>query len=173
MRLWSSVSNGKFGLDQEQTMRTIVITHGVGDWRALVREVQNTGEPIALAMDGEVCGFLLPPQEIQRLATYYASQEQRQARQEVFERVEELPTYLDLLRADPTLVPVVDGQPLEFLTMMNSSFVDAQQLYQFRHPTTHETYLYWSKELQEAIGRPFARVELIPARPKDYVQGRP
>ncbi len=86
---------------------------------------------------------------------------------------EDLPNYLDLLRADPSLVPVEDGERLEFLTMMNSSYVDPQQLYQFRHPRTRQIYLYRAEELQQAIGRKFARVEFIPVHPRNYVEGRP
>lgn len=51
-----------------------------------------------------------------------------------------LRTYLELLRDDPTLLPTVDGERLAFLTMMNSSFVDPEQIYQFRHPQTREIY---------------------------------
>src|SRR5262249_50186055 len=81
-------------------------------------------------------------------------------------------TYLELLRDDPTLVPLVDGQPLEFLTMMNSSYVDPEQIYQFKHPNTRHVYIYRAGELQQAIGRRFSRVDFIPPRPKDFVEGK-
>jgi hypothetical protein len=53
---------------------------------------------------------------------------------------------------------------------MNSSFIDPQQIYQFRHPTTREIYLYRADELRQAIGRWFSNIDFIPARPKDFVE---
>ena len=73
---------------------------------------------------------------------------------------------------DPTLVPIVDGQPLEFMTMMNSSHINPEQIYQFKHPGTRRMYVYHASELQQAIGRWFANVDFIPDRPKDFVEGR-
>jgi hypothetical protein len=134
--------------------------------------VQSTGVPIMLTVDGVICGILLPPQEASHVAMHYDVRQQRRAQAKSSKPFEELPNYLDLLRADPSLVPAVDGQALEFLTMMNSSFVDPQQLYQFRHPHTLQIYVYRAEELKQAIGRAFARVEFIPARPKDYVEGK-
>ena len=153
-------------------MKTLSLTDGIDDWRKIIQEVQSTGAPIALTIDGTVCGVLLPLEEATRAVRHYAAQEQLRAQDAAVTPVEELPTYLDLLRADPALVPVADGQPLEFMTMMNSSYIDPQQLYQFRHPLTHHLYIYRAQELQQAIGRTFARVEFIPARPKDYVEGK-
>jgi hypothetical protein len=153
-------------------MKTISLTDGTSDWRTIVQEVQRTGAPVALTINSAVCGILLPPEEATHVVAHYLAQERRQARDSVATPFEELPTYLDMLRADPSLVPVLDGQPLEFLTMMNSSYVDPQQLYQFQHPKTHQIYIYRAQELQQAIGRAFVRVEFIPARPKDYVEGK-
>jgi hypothetical protein len=48
---------------------------------------------------------------------------------------------------------------------------DWQQIYQFRHPKTRHIYIYRASELQQAIGRTFSRVEFIPQRPKDFVEG--
>jgi hypothetical protein len=152
-------------------MNTISLTDATNDWRAIVGDVETTGSPVALTIDGIECGILLPSSEAAHIVTHYSIQEQRQVRAETARSVEELPTYLDLLRADPSLAPVVDGQPLEFLTMMNSSYVDPQQIYQFRHPQTRQIYLYRSEELQQALGRKFARVEFIPIHPKEYVEG--
>jgi hypothetical protein len=153
-------------------MKTVSLTDVTNDWRVIMQEIQHTGAPVALTLDGAVCGILLPPPEATHVVTHYAVVEQRRAQAKSAKPVAELPTYLDLLRADSSLVPVVDGQPLEFLTMMNSSYVDAQQIYQFRHPQTRQLYLYRTDELRQAIGRTFARVEFIPARPKDYVEGK-
>ena len=153
-------------------MKTISLTDDTSDWRTIVQEVQSTGAPVALTINGGVCGILLPPEEVTHVVAHYLAQEQRQAQAESAKPFEELPTYLDLLRADPSLVPVVDGQPLEFLTMMNSSYVDPQQIYQFRHPKTLHIYIYRASELQQVIGRAFSRVEFIPQRPKDFVEGK-
>ncbi|MFL5805345.1 MAG: hypothetical protein ACJ8CR_26840 [Roseiflexaceae bacterium] len=154
-------------------MKTLSLTDATNDWRMIAQEIQNTGAPVALTIDGAVCGILLPPQEAARIVAHYIAQEQRRERNESARPFEDLPNYLDLLRADPSLVPVEDGERLEFLTMMNSSYVDPQQLYQFRHPRTRQIYLYRAEELQQAIGRTFVRVEFIPAHPKDYVEGKP
>ena len=153
-------------------MKTIALTDTSNDWRAIVQEVRATGTPVALVIDGSACGILLPSDEAAHIVTHYAVQERRRGQAESGRPPEELPTYLDLLRADPSAVPNVDGQPLEFLTMMNSSYTDPQQLYQFRHPRTHQIYVYRASELQRAIGRTFARVEFIPQHPKAYVEGK-
>lgn len=153
-------------------MKTLSLNNATADWRTLMQNIQQTGAPVVLTFDGTVCGILLPPDEAASMLAYYSLQEQRRTWDETARPFEELPTYLDLLRADSSLVPVVDGTPLEFLTMMNSSYVDPQQLYQFRHPQTRQTYIYRAKELQQAIGQRFARVEFIPAHPKDYVEGK-
>ncbi|MBV9791901.1 MAG: sensor histidine kinase KdpD [Chloroflexi bacterium] len=83
-----------------------------------------------------------------------------------------LPTYLELLIDDPTLVPIVEGYALRFVTMMNSSFVDAQQIYMFQHPGTGAMYTYRAAELGAAIGRAFAPTDFIPPHPAHYVQER-
>jgi hypothetical protein len=153
-------------------MKTISLTDGTSDWHAIVQEVQSTGVPAALTIGGAICGVLLPPGEAIHVLRHYSAQEQHRALAQSVQPLDEQPDYLDLLRADRSLVPMLDGQPLEFVTMMNSSFVDPQQLYQFRHPRTHQIYVYRAEELKQAIGRTFARVEFIPARPKDYVEGK-
>jgi hypothetical protein len=162
-----------YRLAQERTMKTISLTDATNDWRTIVQEVRHTGAPVALTIDGAAVGILLPPHEASQIVRHYTGQEQRRAQNESAKPFEDLPNYLDLLRADPSLVPVVDGEPLEFLTMMNSSYIDPQQLYQFRHPRTRQIYIYRAAELQQAIGRKFARVEFIPAHPKDYVDSKP
>jgi hypothetical protein len=154
-------------------MKTLSLTDTANDWRTIVQEIQNIGAPVALTIDGAVCGILLPPQEAAHIVIHYTVQEQRRQNRESARPFEDLPNYLDLLRADPALVPVEDGEPLEFLTMMNSSYIDPQQIYQFRHPRTRQIYLYRAEELQQAIGRTFVRVEFIPAHPKDYVADKP
>jgi hypothetical protein len=152
-------------------MKTVSLTDFTGDWQAVVGDVQQTGEPIALELNGLVCGLLLPTQEALRLAARYAPPPPVQA-SPVTAPSDGSRNYLEMLRDDPTLVPVVDGQPLEFLTMMNSSYVDPQQIYQFRHPATRHIYLYRASELQQAIGRTFVSVDFIPQRPKDFVEGK-
>jgi len=153
-------------------MKTLSLTDFAGDWLAVVAEVQHSGEPIALELDGMMCGLLLPVQEALRLAARYAKPAPLPAGQVAAPADDASRNYLELLRDDSTLVPVVDGQRLEFVTMMNSSYVDPEQIYQFRHPTTRHTYLYRASELQQAIGRAFSRVEFIPQRPKDFVENR-
>jgi hypothetical protein len=151
-------------------MKTIALTSFDGDWPAIVGEVQHRGEVIALELDGTLCGLLLPTHEALLLARRFAPPEPEASHELVAPDVAR--NYLELLRDDPALVPVVDGRPLEFVTMMNSSYVDPQQIYQFRHPTTRQIYVYRASELQQAIGRVFARVEFIPQRPKDFVDGK-
>ena len=152
-------------------MKTISLADFTGDWQAIVGEVQHTGEPIVLELDGLACGLLLPAQEALRLAARYAPPPPAEA-SEVTPSPDVARTYLELLRDDPTLVPVMDGQPLEFITMMNSSYVDPEQIYQFRQPKTRHIYVYRASELQQAIGRTFSRVEFIPQHPKDFVEGK-
>ena len=152
-------------------MKTLSLTDFTGDWQAVVGEVQQMSEPIALELNGTLCGLLLPTQEALRLAARYAPPPSVEVSE--LTAPPDIPrTYLELLRDDPTLVPVVDGQPLEFLTMMNSSYVDPQQIYQFRHPKTRHIYIYRASELQQAVGRAFSRVEFIPQRPRDFVEGK-
>jgi hypothetical protein len=151
-------------------MKTIALTSFNGDWRAIVADVQRTGEVVALDLDDTLCGLLLPASEAGPLARRFAPREPEALRQ--MAPPDTMQNYLELLRDDPTLVAIVDGQPLEFVTLMNSSYVDPQQIYQFRHPRTRHLYLYRASELQQAIGRVFARVEFIPQRPKDFVDGR-
>ena len=150
-------------------MKTLSLTNGADDWRSIVAAVQQTGEPIGLELEGVLCGLLLPIQEALRLAARYAPPP---ALPDHTAPTATARTYLELLRDDPTLVPTIDGQPLEFLTMMNSSYVDPQQIYQFRHPKTRHIYIYRASELQLAIGRTFSRVEFIPQHPKDFVEGK-
>jgi hypothetical protein len=155
---------------KELGVKTIALTSFTGDWRTVVEEVQQTREVVALELDGTVYGFLLPSYEALPLVRHFAPAEP------------EVPlaapapdlagNYLELLRDDPTLVPVVEGQPLEFITMMNSGYIEPEQLYQFRHPRTRHMYVYRASELQQAIGRTFSRVEFIPQRPKDFVEGK-
>jgi hypothetical protein len=153
-------------------MKTLSLTDFPGNWQAVVGEVQHTGEPIALELEGMMCGLLLPVQEALRLAARYAPPASVPTGQVAAPADDASRNYLELLRDDPTLVPVVDGRPLEFVTMMNSSYVDPEQLYQFRNPTTRQVFVYRASELQQAIGRTFSRVEFIPQRPKDFVEGR-
>jgi hypothetical protein len=157
---------------KEQTVKTIELTTHSGDWRPVVEQVQSSGEAVTLTLDGMVCGLLLPTQEAHRLIARYAPAVPRAVSGEVPAQPFGPQNYLEMLRDDPTLVPVVDGQPLEFVTMMNSSYVDPEQLYQFRHPTTHQIYVYRASELQQAIGRTFVNVDFIPVRPKDFVEGK-
>jgi hypothetical protein len=79
------------------------------------------------------------------------------------------PNYLELLPDDPSLVPVVEGQPLRFVTMM-MSFVDPQQFNSFENPVTGQVYMDGADELMQAIGRRFSRVEFIPDRPWECVR---
>lgn len=153
-------------------MNTIALESFTGDWRAAAATVQHTGEPIALTLDGVLCGMLLPEHEARRMAQHYTPSPPRVAPSSAPAGLDNSRDYLELLRDDPTLVPVVDGLPLEFVTMMNSSYVDPQQIYQFRHPTTHEIYVYRADELRKAIGRWFSNVDFIPARPRDFVEGK-
>src|SRR6185437_5081452 len=53
-------------------MKKLSLTDFTGDWQAVVGEVQRTGEPIALELDGTLCGLLLPTQEALRLAARHA-----------------------------------------------------------------------------------------------------
>ena len=151
-------------------MKTIALSSFDGDWRAAVRELRRTGEVVGLELDGVLCGVLLPAHEALALARHYAPPAQAAPHEPA--APDAVRNYLELLRDDPALVPAVDGQPLEFVTMMNSSYVDPQQIYQFRHPATRQLYLYRASELQQAIGRAFVRVEFIPQRPKDFVDGK-
>ena len=132
--------------------------------------MQQTDAGVALVLGGAVCGVLLPAHDAARLIRYLTLREQPELNSDAVAGAE-LNNYLELLRDDPTRVPVVDGLPLEFVTM-NSSYVDPQPIYQFRHPRTLHTYLYHASELQEAIGRIFSRVEFIPTGPKDFVDGK-
>ena len=116
-------------------MKTIALNSFDGDWRAIVGEVQRLGEVVALELDGTLCGLLLPTHEVLPLARRFAPPEPEAPREIV--PPDAARNYRELLRDDSTLVPVVDGQPLEFVTLMNSSYVAPQQMYQFRHPSTH------------------------------------
>ncbi|MEO7909081.1 MAG: hypothetical protein ABIV47_05470 [Roseiflexaceae bacterium] len=152
-------------------MKTIELADQAGDWQAIIAAIETSGDPVALAMHGTLCGILLPTQEAHRAITRYTP-----AAAHVSNPLPSGPSnvrdYLHLLRDDPTLVPVVDGQPLEFVTMMNSSYINPEQIYQFKHPTTRRIMIYRASELREAIGRWFSNVDFIPARPKDFVEGK-
>jgi len=154
-------------------MKTLSLSEFTGDWHAVVDQVQHSGEPIALELDGMMCGLLLPVQEALRMAVRYAGPAAVPAADFAAPADDASRNYLELLRDDPTLVPTADGQPLEFVTMMNSSYIDPEQIYQFRHPTNRQIYLYRASELQQAVGRTFSRVEFIPQRPKEFVETRP
>jgi len=58
------------------------------------------------------------------------------------------------------------------VTMMNSSYINPEQIYQFKHPATRRIYVYRAGELQQAIGRWFSNVDFIPAHPKNFVEGK-
>ncbi|MBK9713532.1 MAG: hypothetical protein IPO81_19860 [Kouleothrix sp.] len=153
-------------------MKTISLNDLPGDWRALVREVERAGDAVLLELDGAVCGALLPAREARRLAARFAPAEPDAAARQAATWQGPARNYLEMLRDDPALVPAVGGQPLEFVTMMNSSYIDPQQLYQFRHPKTGQIYVYRAGELQQAIGRAFVSVDRIPDHPKDFVAGK-
>lgn len=153
-------------------MNTIALETFTGDWRALVAGVEHSGEPAILTLDDAPCGLLLPAHIAARLAARYASAPAPTSAGAPPAAPTSAYNYLELLRDDPTLVPVVDGQPLEFVTMMNSSYIDPQQLYQFKHPLTRQIYMYRASELQQAIGRTFVSVDFVPAHPRDFVDGK-
>jgi len=152
-------------------MNTLALETFTGDWRAIVEAIGASGEPVALTLDGAPCGILLPALEARRSIARYAPAV-HQVPSPALSDPDNSRDYLQLLRDDPTLVPVVDGQPLEFMTMMNSSHINPEQIYQFRHPTTRRIYVYRASELQQAIGRWFSNVDFIPAHPKDFVERR-
>jgi hypothetical protein len=153
-------------------METIDLANYTGDWHAIVEAVQASGEPVVLAFDGMVCGLLLPTQDAHRVLAGYTGASTRRAPSQVPTGPDNSRDYLQLLRDDPTLVPVVEGQPLEFVTMMNSSYINPEQIYQFKHPETRRIYVYHASELQQAIGRWFSNVDFIPEHPKDFVEGK-
>ncbi|MFN8505277.1 hypothetical protein [Kouleothrix sp.] len=152
-------------------MRTIELAGDSIDWTAAVEAVSASGEPAVLTLHGVACGLLLPEHTARRLAARYAPAPPA-AHDTAVAWMGEARNYLELLRADPTMVPVVDGQPLEFVTMMNSSYIDPQQLYQFKHPVTRQIYIYRSGELQRAIGHTFVSVDFVPDNPKGFVEGK-
>ncbi|KPV49331.1 hypothetical protein SE17_33270 [Kouleothrix aurantiaca] len=143
-------------------MDMIDLAHPPADWRATVAALRASGKTVLLTLDGALCGMLIPQ----------AAPQPAPAAPEPARPAPALHTYLELLRDDATLVPLRNGQPLEFVTMMNSSYIDPQQLYQFRDPRTGEAFIYRAMELQQAIGRVFASVDFIPQRPKDFVSGK-
>ncbi len=152
-------------------MNTLALETFTGDWRTIVEAIETSGDPVALTLDGVLCGILLPALEARRVVARYTPAAP-QMPSPAPAGPDNSRDYLQLLRDDPTLVPMVDGQPLEFITMMNSSFVDPQQIYQFKHPVTRQIYIYRAAELQQAIGRWFSNVDFIPAHPKDFVEGK-
>jgi len=152
-------------------MNTLALETFTGDWHTIIEAVESSGDPVALTLDGTLCGILLPALEARRaLARYTAAAPQ--APRPAPTGPDTSRDYLQMLRDDPTLVPVVDGQPLEFMTMMNSSHINPEQIYQFKHPVTRQIHIYRASELQQAIGRWFSNVDFIPERPKDFVEGR-
>jgi hypothetical protein len=159
-------------VSEEQRMKMIDLASHTGDWHAIVEAVQASGEPVVLAFDGMVCGLLLPTQDAHRVLARYQGANTRPAPSPVLTGPDNSRDYLQLLRDDPTLVPVLDGQPLEFVTMMNSSYINPEQIYQFKHPITRQIHIYRASELQQAIGRWFSNVDFIPERPKDFVEGK-
>ena len=115
-------------------MKQLSLSDFTGDWHGIVSYVEHSGEPVALYWDGAPIGIVLPPPDAARLLNRYDTEARARAEHEAAAPVVEtpgLPTYLELLRDDPTLVPVVDGRRLEFMTMTNTSYVDPQQMYQF------------------------------------------
>jgi PHD/YefM family antitoxin component YafN of YafNO toxin-antitoxin module len=153
-------------------MKTISLINFNGDWRAVAAAVEADQEAIALMIGKQTVGVLVPQADLARIMLRYEVSALQQAQSNVTAPMAELHTYLDLLRDDPTLVPSEDGQPLEFMTMMNSSYLETEQFYQFRHPQTHATYTYRTSELQQKLGRTFMSVDLIPPNPKAYVENR-
>jgi len=155
----------------ELTMKTIELTNQTGDWHTILAAIEASGDPTTLTLNGTLCGILLPELEARRIVTRYTPA--------VPQVPNPAPTgpdnsrdYLQLLRENPTLVPVVDGRPLEFVTMMNSSHINPEQIYQFKHPVTRQIHIYRADQLREAIGRWFSNVDFIPTRPKDFVEGK-
>ena len=152
-------------------MKIIELANHTGDWHAIVETISANGDPVALTLDGTLCGILLPALEARRaIARYTPAAPQTPIPGST--GPDNARDYLQLLRDDSTLVPVVDGQPLEFMTMMNSSHINPEQIYQFKHPKTRRMYVYRASELQQAIGRWFSNVDFIPAHPKDFVEGK-
>jgi hypothetical protein len=152
-------------------MNTIELTNHTADWSTIVAAIEASGDPVALTLDGTLCGILLPALEAHRLVARYTPAAP-QPPSPAPAGPDNSRDYLQLLRDDPTLVPVVDGQPLEFVTMMNSSHINPEQIYQFKHPATRRIYIYRASELQQAIGRWFSNVDFIPASPKDFVNNQ-
>ncbi len=152
-------------------MNTLALETFTGDWHTIVEAIGANGTPVALTLDGTICGILLPTLEARKVIARYTPAGSP-APTPVPTGPDNSRDYLQLLRDDPTLLPVMDGQPLEFMTMMNSSHINPEQIYQFKHPVTRQIYIYRASELQQAIGRWFSNVDFIPARPKDFVEGK-
>ena len=130
-------------------MNTLALESFTGDWHAILAVIEASGESVALTLDGTLCGILLPRLEARKVVARYTPAVP-QAPRPVPTGPDNSRDYLQLLRDDPTLVPVVDGQPLEFMTMMNSSHINPEQIYQFKHPETRRMYVYRASELQLA-----------------------
>ena len=152
-------------------MKTIELADHTGDWHAIIEAIGASSDPVALTLDGTLCGILLPELDARRLVARYTPAAP-QVPSPVLAGPDNSRDYLQLLRDDPTLVPVMDGQPLEFVTMMNSSHINPEQIYQFKHPVTRQIHIYRADQLREAIGRWFSNVDFIPAHPKDFVEGK-
>ena len=152
-------------------MNTLALETFTGDWHAIIAAIEASRDPVALTLDGTLCGILLPELEARRvIARYTPAAPQTPIPGST--GPDNSRDYLQLLRDDPSLVPMVDGEPLEFMTMMNSSHINPEQIYQFKHPKTRRIYVYRASELQQAIGRWFSNVDFIPAHPKDFVEGK-
>ena len=152
-------------------MNTLALETFTGDWHAIIDAIGASGDPVALTLDGTLCGILLPRLEVRRVIARYTPAASPPP-SPVQTGPDNSRDYLQLLRDDPTLVPLVDGQPLEFVTMMNSSHINPEQIYQFKHPETRRIYVYRASELQQAIGHWFSNVDFIPAHPKAFVEGK-
>ena len=135
-----------------------------GNWADALAEVERTQMPQLLTLHGQPCGALMTATAAARLAWETAPH----AAVPVVETPS--PTYLDLLIADPTLLPHYEGRALRFTTMMNTSFVDDQQLYQFDDLHTRLTHIFRADELKQALGRDFVPVDFIPVHPAEYVE---
>ena len=62
---------------QETTMKTISLTGASNDWRAIARDVEASGSPVALTIDDTICGILLPSSEAGHVVKHFSVQELR------------------------------------------------------------------------------------------------
>ena len=98
-------------------MNSLALETFTGDWHAIVEAIGANGDPVTLTLDGTICGILLPALEARRVIARYTPAV-APALSPAQTGPDNSRDYLQLLRDDPTLVPVIDGQPLEFVTMM-------------------------------------------------------